>query len=90
MANYILRLEAGAIARKNGTIARKSVTPLDRAAQRNKWKISDDGKTSVFQHGTGRRLEIRRVRRQAQRIGLVGRAKRKYDDAETGYLGNAE
>jgi hypothetical protein len=37
-----------------------------------------------------RRLECRRVRFQAHRLALVGRAERKYDEAETGYLGNAE
>jgi hypothetical protein len=45
-------------------------------------------KTSVFQHRTGRRLEIRRVRFQAHQLRLVRRAERKQDEAETdGYSG---
>ena len=38
----------------------------------------NEGKTSLFQHGTGRKFEIRRVRFQAHWLGLVRRAERKY------------
>jgi hypothetical protein len=49
----------------------------------------DEGMTSVFQHRTGRWLEIRRVRFEARRFRLARRAKRKQDEAETdGYRGN--
>jgi hypothetical protein len=49
----------------------------------------DEGKTSVFQHRTGRWLEIRRVRFQAHRLRLVRREERKQDECESdGYLGN--
>ena len=43
----------------------------------------DDGKTSVFQHRTGRWLEIRRARFQAHWHRLVRRAERRQDEAET-------
>jgi hypothetical protein len=63
IASYIRRCETGAIARKNGTIARKSVTRprLGGTAARNA--------TGGF---------------QAQRLGLVWRAERKYAEGETG------
>jgi hypothetical protein len=40
----------------------------------------DEGKTSAFQHTKRRRLEIRRVRFQAPRLGLVRRAGWNYSE----------
>jgi hypothetical protein len=42
----------------------------------------DEGKTSLFQHRTGRRLEIRRAGFQAHRLGLVRRAESKYNEVK--------
>ncbi len=58
---------------------------LDRALRRGNG--SDEGKISVFQHRTGRWLEIRRPRFQAHRLPLVRRVERKQDEAETVYPG---
>ena len=51
-------------------------------------ETSGNARKGVTHPRLGRRLEIRRVRFQAQRLDLVRIAERKYSDADTGRLEN--